>query len=193
MLNLPEVLAVSELGLALISAGSAVAGSLVGGAITGFFTLKGEKKRQDFAQSVEQRRQEREDQATLAVVRGAAREWARLLSENRLSIDTATARGHWWPSASNVQMFTSHEDRKLIASMLSRDDFATLERAESGLYNMVMMREIAYEGLPDDALPPLDPGIADRLRSSTGLLRSAEPVLRDVGDPPAQANPRPMV
>jgi hypothetical protein len=183
MFSLPEIFAVSDVGLALISGGSAVAGALVGGSITGFFSLKSEEKRQEFVRSAEQRKEAREDQATLAVARGAAREWAHLLRENRLSIAAAITSDHWWPSDSDVERFSVHDDRKLVASMLSPEDFDVIERAESSLYNQLMLRDGAFEGLPGDAPFPRIGDQAEGLRGTTKLLASAEQVLRSIGNP----------
>jgi uncharacterized protein YjhX (UPF0386 family) len=186
MFGLPHVLAVSVLGLAVISAGSAVVGSLVGGGVTGFLALKGEKKRQEFARSIEQRKEEREDRATLALARGAGREWARRFSDNRATIVAAYQRGHWWPSEVDIQTFTVHEDRKLVASMLSAEDFRAVEIAESNLYSTVMVREIAFEGLPDDAdLPRIGDQAEERLRQTVARLEAADRELRIVGEPRA--------
>ena len=183
MLPLPDLLAVSDLALALISGGSAVVGSLIGGGITGFFALRGEKNRQEFARSIEQRKEEREDQATAVVARGAAREWARVLTNNRLSIKAAIGQGHWWPAEADVKAFAFHEDRKLVASILSPDDYAAVERAEFILYNHMMRRETVMEGLTDrDDLPPLVDEEPEMLRQAIERLGSAEQVLRAVGD-----------
>jgi hypothetical protein len=185
MLDLPEVFAVADWVLALITGGSAVLGSLVGGGITGYFALKGERKRQEFAESVEQRKEEREDQATLAVACGAAREWARILSEDRVSIKTALDQGHWWPSDEDVQRFTFHEDRKLVASVLSPEDFRAVEAAEFALYNALMMRNTLFEGTTDeDPFPPITKQNAEQLSRARERLSSAERVLRAVGEPP---------
>lgn len=58
------VLAVSDLALALITAGAAILGAIAGGAVTGFVSLRAEDKRQAFARQMEDRRaaQERDRQ-----------------------------------------------------------------------------------------------------------------------------------
>jgi hypothetical protein len=180
-LLMPDVLAVSQVGLALISAGSAVAGSLIGGGITGYYTLRGEAKRQAFARSVERQKEKREDQATLAVARGAAREWARRLRENKTSIETAIKQDHWWPYTTDVEMFNVHDDRKLIAAVLSDEDFDVLVQAESSLYNAMKKRDIAYEEFVEgESLPSIGES-AERLGATNARLESAERMLRDLG------------
>jgi len=141
-----------------------------------------EKKRQEFARSLEERKEARDDRATLAVARGAAREWARRLGENPASIDAAIRHDHWWPSPSDVQMFAVHDDRKLVVSMLSGDEFAIVERAESSLYNALSKRDIVYEDdLPSSSPLPSIGDDAEWLGRVSALLGSAELVLRSVG------------
>jgi hypothetical protein len=181
MVELPHVLAVADWVVPLISGGSAIVGALAGGSITGYFALKGEKKRQEFAESVEQRKEEREDQATLALARGIGREWARILRDNRATIDAAYKEGYWWPSDVDIQRFTVHEDRKLVASMLAAEGFKTIEIAESTLHSTLMVRDVAREGYEPTAMVPLGDE-TDRLRKMAERLQAAEQVLRAVGE-----------
>jgi hypothetical protein len=70
VLDVPP-LAVSDLALALITAGSAIVGAVAGGGITGYITPRAEEKRQDFARqeattraAEERERERRAEQAS---------------------------------------------------------------------------------------------------------------------------------
>jgi hypothetical protein len=140
----------SDLQVALVGAGAAIFGGLVGGAVTGWVTLKAEDKRQIFTKSLETERLKQEAERESAIVRGAARVWRTRLREAKALYEAQAERGVWMPQPFPVTDQPPIEDRKLIASALSASEWRSLERAEIALAVLESLHRTVLTATPVD-------------------------------------------
>ena len=89
--------------LALITGGAAAVGSLIGGCVTGYFTLRGEHARQEFAATTEESRRKYKEQREQAAASGAVREWRSMLRINRDLLELFRDTGTWWLAPQELQ------------------------------------------------------------------------------------------
>ena len=142
--------AASDLQVALVGAGAAIFGGLVGGAVTGWVTLKAEDKRQAFTRSLESERLKQERERERAIVRGAARVWRTRLREAEALHKTQFERGVWMDQPFPLTDQPPIEDRKLIASALSASEWRSLERAEIALAVLESLHRTVLTSTPVD-------------------------------------------
>ncbi len=133
---------VSRETLALITGGAAALGSLIGGCVTGFFTLRGESKRQQFARDTEQDQRAYDDEKERAAARGAARDWRSMLKDSASLLTVCRQAQSWWGDEQGVSHFPSVPERRLVASRMSGEEWADLERAETQLRRSDVLRAL---------------------------------------------------
>jgi hypothetical protein len=133
---------VSRETLALITGGAAVFGSLIGGCVTGYFTLKGESKRQLFARETEQGQREHEDEKERAAARGAARDWRSMLKDSATLLTVCRQAQSWWGDEQALSFFPSIPERRLVASRMSGKEWDDLEHAETQLRRIEALRAV---------------------------------------------------
>ena len=117
---------VSRTTLALITGGAAALGSLIGGCVTGYFSLRGERARQEFA--AEHRREHarvRRSEGQRAAASGAVRERRSMLRINRDLLELFRDTGTWWLAPQELQFFPQSPERQLVV-------FASTRRVEPG-------------------------------------------------------------
>jgi hypothetical protein len=200
--------------LALSTAGwsglSALGGTLVGGTVTGVATYKIEGKRQRFEegerkidrqQEDDARREEREreDAATRAITRGVARVMRSRYERLEGAISSTLENGAWLSATFEVDPAPPIEDRKLVASAATPQEWLTVDLAEFSLSVFLAGRDVVFaiRGIPqpvtrfsraaviDDEATVIQSTITALARAKTALDRLAE-----VEDP---AGPRPAV
>jgi hypothetical protein len=131
--------------VAIISGASAVLGSLVGGAVTGFFSLRGERARQAFARRTQAAADAREDDRERAIVRGTSREMCRSLRVSADFLDRWQEAGVWWPNEapSELQEFGHLAERKAVAAAATAWQWEQVEEAEQAIRDAHLVRRIA--------------------------------------------------
>jgi hypothetical protein len=129
------VVAATDVGISLIAAGSAVLGAAVGGSVSGAFSLRSERNRRD-----------REDAQELKLAKGAAREMRATLRQSREELQTALDTHAWWLEDGAVRTSSLHiEERKVLASLMTKDQWDAIERADNGIATLVQVRAHALE------------------------------------------------
>jgi hypothetical protein len=133
---------VSRETLALITGGAAALGSLIGGCVTGFFSLRGEVKRQDFARATERSQRDHDDEKERAAARGAARDWRLMLKDSGSLLTVCRQAQSWWETEQNLSFFPSTPERRLVASRMTSEEWADLEHAETQLRRTELLRAL---------------------------------------------------
>jgi hypothetical protein len=143
LLRVAQQESVSKETLALISGGSAVLGALAGGGIAGWANLRGQKTRQAFDRAEREAADARADRIRLAQVAGLAREMRSQFKLNREIYSAHRKLEFWWnhqvPSPS---LFDREEDRAVLASATSADQWDAIERAETNFRYVESVRDI---------------------------------------------------
>jgi hypothetical protein len=129
-LSEPVISAASDLTIALVSAGAAVVGAIVGGLISGVVTMRSETRKESFVRDQDEKRIQREEMQELAVARGAARIMRAHFDEAANVVRIANTRREWWPEGTPFEPLPPLEDRKLMASLLTADEWEDVQRAE---------------------------------------------------------------
>jgi hypothetical protein len=131
---LPIAAEVSKTTLALIAGGSAVVGSAVGGLVSGAFGLRGERKRQLFARETRDDERDHQTQQELKLARGAAREMRATFRQSRERLHVALESKGWWPQDEPLRTSPAHfEERKLLASLMTKEQWDAIERADTAI------------------------------------------------------------
>jgi hypothetical protein len=100
----------------LIPALAALGGAIVGGVVSGFYSLRGEETRQAFGRARDEARIAEQDRRDHAVVVGAARVLSGQYALVYSAISTAVRQGKWWPSGLFAAPALPVEDMKLNRS-----------------------------------------------------------------------------
>jgi hypothetical protein len=157
------VLAVSELGLAVVAALGAALGAAVGGGITGLVTLKAEDKRQQFSRELEQRRFDERSADLLSELRVAGR---LVLNElNRVKARLTSARrseARMAPVPLPLEAWDANRD--MLARTLSVDAWA----AVTGAYGALDIYRAALEDGTVD--PAAIPGLVETVERAADAL-----------------------
>lgn len=145
---------------AWIAAAAALTGSLIGGLVTGGFSLWSESKRQAFARETERLQRDYNDAQRLRAARGAAREWQMQLRQNADVYSSHIQLGLWWneTQAPAPADFNRDEDRVLVTSLLTNEEWARVERGEVTRRHIKTLRDISVSlntdvinAAPDDS------------------------------------------
>jgi hypothetical protein len=168
----------------LLSAGIGVLGAVLGATASGIGTYKIEAQRQAFEAQQALRRERRESDRQRAVMCGAARAWYRELGRYLSLIGVMGTHPHqgkepvWWPDAAIDPLIpaVSAEDRKLIASAVTEDEWDQLVRAENTIHVVETLRR-AERG--DTRPEALGPALGDESKEAVAmaLVRGAEAVI----------------
>jgi hypothetical protein len=174
-----------NLYVGLIGGGSALLGALVGGVVSGRYTLKGEEKRQRFAREEAIRIEESERRRLDDEARGVA-----------MAMAADFLKAHWWLfAARELRVFSPdhpftvppQEDRKLVGSRLSPEVWAKVVSAEALVESLVRGREglkgrvdaggwDAISGFVDSAITALEEA-QDALSALTGSKFKIAPLV----------------
>jgi hypothetical protein len=174
----------SDLRVAVIGALSAVGGALVGGAITGWVTLKAEDKRQDFAKATAEDQRKEEAERDRIALRGAARTWRTRFFEAGAVYRGMREYGNWLPpNTMLLEPPPQQEDRKLIASALEPGQWMELERAEATIKLVDAISATRHEASEDD-LPEINDADAKTIRSLLERLDNAFIALSGIAEAP---------
>ena len=173
-----SVIAASNVGIALISAGAALLGALVGG----WVTYRVEKSRQEAARELEQERYEREqttrEQQDLAVARGLARVLLNDLMNASTRLGTESEMNRWrrtniWTPSLGA------DDRRDLFRYLSPLELEAVLRAETALEALNGLRQhfLAHE---EGAVRPIvgPSNAADSFSKALEAMDRAEKALR---------------
>jgi hypothetical protein len=151
------VVGTSTLTVALIGAIAAIAGTIVGGVITGIVALLGEKKRQEFARDQEEIRQKREDHRETVVVLGAARIWRTRLMNIATQLSVCIESNGWWLEDYEPPALPPTEDRKRVVAALDPPEWIRVELAEA-VFEVVVSRRRHRDRSKGEAMePPFHP------------------------------------
>jgi hypothetical protein len=130
--------------LALISGGSAVFGALVGGTVAGWFNLRGQQKRQEFERAERLESEKRDDTLRRHQLRGVAREVRSLLRHNEAVFERHQELGFWWtPDLPGPEFFEREQDRVLLASYLTAEQWTAVENAERETLECITLRDLS--------------------------------------------------
>lgn len=186
------IAALSTTTTVLLAAGIGVVGAVLGAAASGFATYKIEGRRQAFERRQGLRRERREKEVELAATRGIARVWASALEKYIFTLDTmlkisfspsegAAQRPSWWAAEAIDPLVPSIslEDRKLIATALTDEEWNTVNRAEEAVRQVEMVERLVKGDMPvTESGPVLDEGSTEALRSAVESGREAVDILR---------------
>ncbi len=119
---------------------AALGGALVGGLVTGAATYLLEGKRQRFEREQRDTDREREDAATAtAAVARVLRTRYEWLAE---AIEASFKGGYWLPTA--IEPAPPLEDRKLLATFATKDEWDMVDAAEAELATLIQARELVF-------------------------------------------------
>jgi hypothetical protein len=178
------VFAISSGEIALISSAAGIAGAVLGSAAGGFATYKIERQRQHFERG-------RDAEREAAVLRGVARVWADQLGSYAAmlaSVSTNRVGPQWWPDDmhQSVAVNISSEDRKLVASALTNDQWEQMVLVENAIQVIDNARVYARRALEvnaDEFGPSLAPGERDVVRYNLPKFElAAGALLSVIGD-----------
>jgi hypothetical protein len=127
-------------------------GVVVGAVIATAVTYLIERQRQRYAHEEESRRAERAREAEERVARGTARALRSHFLQWQGVLDGAIAQNRWWADPEQPISVPPLEDRKLVASQLTSEQWHQIEYAEFGIHRAIAKREQAGEsrGLYDE-------------------------------------------
>jgi hypothetical protein len=130
----------------------ALVGVVVGGAITAGVGYLAERQRRRSAREDEDRRAERARETEQRVARGTARALRSHFLQWQGVLDTAIAQNRWWADPEQPLSVPPLEDRKLVASQLSAEQWHEIEYAEFGIHRAIAKRAQAGDsrGLYDE-------------------------------------------
>jgi len=163
----------SNLTIALISAGAAILGAVVGGALTAYATYRIEQSRQKHDFDLEEKRQthvrELEDKG---VQRALEQEHRALLGTTRMLSDyllkaSATFEASlkteiWWPRIAGID--PPPPDRERVLSLLTAEEWLTLSQAAVAIEHLTIIREINVGSAEPEPRVALDEGDKEVLR-----------------------------
>jgi hypothetical protein len=179
------VVGTSNTGIALISAASAIVGAAVGGGVTGWVSLKAEDKRQAFAGALEQKRSDRQDARDQAVIRGACRIWRTRFQQAVAFYEPSVDGGLWM--AYELDPPPSAEDRKLVASALTADEWTAIDGAETGLILLIRRQGDRQRDSPQSLSVRFEGDDRQYMAGITALIKGAIVALART----AEASPKP--
>jgi hypothetical protein len=127
--------------IALVGVAAAILGSVTGGAITGWVTLRVERERREGERA-------RDAEREVAAVRGIARVTSARLGAAIAACKTTLDQGVWWPPALEVAqpLPLPIEDRKLLASVMHVEQWVLVNRAEFALVVVQDTRRLSTHG-----------------------------------------------
>jgi hypothetical protein len=130
----------SALIVALVGVAAAILGSVVGGGMTGWLTLRVERERHE-------RERARDAEREAAAVRGIARVTSARLGAALTLCATTLEQGVWWHPELEIPPPLPIEDRKLLASVMPVEQWVLLEKAEHAVATLQSVRR----GVADQA------------------------------------------
>jgi hypothetical protein len=186
------IAALSTTTAVLLSAGIGVLGAVLGATASGIATYKIEGQRQTFERRQGLRRERREKEVELAVTRGVARVWSNTLESYIVMLSAVRAvrfstgagaeqQAQWWASEFHDPLVPSIslEDRKLIATALTEEEWDKIRQAENAIRMVETTRRLVKADMPvTESGPPLDEGSTEALRVAIESGREAVVVLR---------------
>jgi hypothetical protein len=175
--------AVSATTAVLLAATIGVLGALLGATASGIATYKIEGRRQEFERRQRLRRERREKEVELAVMRGAARVWFNELESYMamLGLIKRASSPRWWPDDLHDPMVPaiSIEDRKLIATLVTEDGWDKIRQAEDAIHVVEVSRSVERrqaELSANEPGPPLNQE-HDKKAVENAIERSLEAVV----------------
>lgn len=177
---------VSDLWVAVIAASAALLGAVVGGLVSGWFSLKGEDKRQKFARDEAADREARDIDRDRALARGAARVIAAEFKVARALLRSAAISQAIWPERKLA--LAELEDRKRVATLLDANEWHSVVTAEVVIRTMAEHRVTLAETV---ALAGWHPEIQRFMDQGTAACTAAIAALRPLtgGADAAEAEP----
>jgi hypothetical protein len=167
---------VAEFAVALISAGAAILGAIVGGYMTARATARLEEKKQGFERERDSARELRAQEQELKLARATALAlYPRYLAAAATFHVALDANRFWQPSV-EIPDPTSFEDRKLLAAHMSRQDRELVVRGELMLQRVLEQRKHSAEW-SDTA--------AEAIRDAEKRVEAAWRALKTFGETPA--------
>lgn len=172
----------SDLRIALVGAIAAIAGSIVGGSITGVVSLRAERKRQEFTRSEERARWDREDDREKMLALAAARAVRSQYLRAYILLDHSLTPPVGWYRMQDIAVpAIDTDDRKLLARFLTPIDWAAIELADLGLETVLASYHDAKKKAGESE-PELSSVDARNVRSAGDFLRSAIRALDTLGE-----------
>ena len=96
-------------------------------------------------------------------------------------IGAALTEGRWWASDIEPRIFDLHEDRKLVASMLSANEFSIVKSTEFALAVLMAKRKLNFERHRGRDLPAVAEDDLERIANVIVQLKQTRVVLGAVG------------
>jgi hypothetical protein len=127
-------------------------GVLVGGLIAAGMSYWSERERQRFAREQEAQRAAQAREAEERVARGTARALRSHFLQWQGVLDSSIAQNRWWADPEQPISVPPLDDRKLVASQLTPEQWHQIEYAEFGIHRAIAKRTQAGEsrGLYDE-------------------------------------------
>ncbi len=136
-----------------IGSGAAILGALVGGAVTGYLSLRGEDKRQQFLAEQEVRRSSKDEQREAQVIVGIARVLASRLETVEVNIRFAATNGAWWPVGAVERPDIHVDDLKLLAAHMGTLPWRKVADALAVIDLSILTRASIDDLTPEGGLP----------------------------------------
>jgi hypothetical protein len=149
----------SNLTIALISAGAAIVGAVVGGGLTAYATYRIERSRQTHDFELEDKRHAHEDAlAAQAAQREVEREHRALLGTSRMlvsylaqvqsTLNASLKQGVWWPRIAAFDPPPSDIER--VLSLLTNEEWLLLASARTMIEGLEILRRVVDLGEGDE-------------------------------------------
>jgi hypothetical protein len=114
--------------------------------VSGTFNLWGERNRQEFAKETRVAEEQRDTQRELQVAKGAAREMRAVLRRGRARLTASVQFSAWWGEDELLGTDVPNvEDRKLLASLMTRAQWDAIEDAGEAVLLMDGLRDKSFE------------------------------------------------
>jgi len=144
----------------VIPAAAGIIGALVGGAVTGWVTLRAERIRQEHERALEHERELTSRRAEVRHVLGAARSLQAQLHEAAAHISLYARDKRWWSDRLAARLEPSAmEEQTAVLGVLSQTEWRAVYGGLSALWNIEAQRQV---GLRLQELDPVgataDPG-----------------------------------
>jgi hypothetical protein len=148
---LTEAGGTSDLAVALIAAGAALLGAIVGGLITAIATFKIEERKQAFERKRDAEHERLSQDRELRLARATAlASYPRYLSAAAI-FGVALEKRRFWQEGPAIDERPSFEDRKLLAAHMTRRDRELVVRGELMLRSVFETRKRSEEWTEDAA------------------------------------------